>query len=564
MKKIFLVAASAPLLFSGCAKLGNLSSDDVKVNPTPLVATAGQVPATISVTFPEKYMKKKAVVTCIPVLQYQGGRAEGQSATFQGEKVEGNATTVNYKIGGVYNMKTNFRYTPEMLKSDLLMTFDARIGKKQVKLKPVKIGYGVLATSDLLGRCLDGSNAAIAPDNFQRVISQKQEANIKFLIAQSKLRTSELQSVSMKDLVAILKEINNDQEGRILETLEVSAYASPDGRFSFNEQLAQRRQKVSAEYLRQELKKIKMNNVDINTKFTAEDWEGFQELIQASSLQDKQVILSVLSMYKDPEQREQQIRNMSEIYTDIKEGIMPELRRARLIVNYEVIGRSDEQIMEQYQQDAKQLSVEELVYAATTLEEDPAKQQAMNERITQLYPNDYRAYNNLAALAYQRGDYAEAGRQLKRAKSVLNNAAEANANQALLALREGKLEDAETFLAQGSAANTYNETLGLLNVAKGNYPQAAQQLKGSNTNAQALAELLSDDLAGAAQTLAGVKNADATTAYLQAILAARKNDASGLVSSLKKATQLDPSLAQRALNDLEFANFTSTVAGLVK
>ena len=558
-----LLAFGSAVLLSGCGKLGNLSADNFKVTPTPLEAVAGQVPATISVTFPEKYMKKKAQVTCIPVLKYENGQTEGVSATFQGEKVEGNATGVNYKVGGVYNMKTNFRYTDDMLQSELVMTFDAKVGKKTKKVKPVTIGYGVLATSQLLGRCLDGCNPAVAPDNYQRVIKQKQEASIKFLINQSTLRTSELQSVSIKDLVAILREINDDQEGRMLEQLEVSAYASPDGKLSFNEKLAERRQNVSADYMKKELKKMKMN-ADINTRYTAEDWEGFQELIQASNLQDKQVILSVLSMYKDPEEREQQIRNMSEVYTDIKDGILPELRRARLIVNYEIIGRSDDQIIDQFKQDAGQLSVEELNYGATMLAENLTDKKAWNEKIVQLFPNDYRAYNNLAAIAYQQGDYAEAARQLKKAKNVNNSAAEANVNMALLALREGKTEDAETLLAQGSTADTYTQTLGLLNLAKGNYHQASTQLEGANTNAQALAEILDKDYQNAAATLSTVTRTDATTSYLKAILAARQNDASALVSNLKSAVQQDNTLAARAKRDLEFAQYTAKVAALLK
>ena len=562
-KSAILLAFGSAVLLSGCGKLGNLSADNFKVTPTPLEAVAGQVPATISVTFPEKYMKKKAQVTCIPVLKYENGQTEGVSATFQGEKVEGNATGVNYKVGGVYNMKTNFRYTDDMLQSELVMTFDAKVGKKTKKVKPVTIGYGVLATSQLLGRCLDGCNPAVAPDNYQRVIKQKQEASIKFLINQSTLRTSELQSVSIKDLVAILREINDDQEGRMLEQLEVSAYASPDGKLSFNEKLAERRQNVSADYMKKELKKMKMN-ADINTRYTAEDWEGFQELIQASNLQDKQVILSVLSMYKDPEEREQQIRNMSEVYTDIKDGILPELRRARLIVNYQIIGRSDEQIIDQFKQDAGQLSVEELNYGATMLMENLADKKAWNEKIEQLFPNDYRAYNNLAAIAYQQGDYAEAARQLKKAKNVNNSAAEANVNMALLALREGKTEDAETLLAQGSTADTYTQTLGLLNLAKGNYHQASTQLEGANTNAQALAEILDKDYQNAAATLSTVTRTDATTSYLKAILAARQNDASALVSNLKSAVQQDNTLAARAKRDLEFAQYTAKVAALLK
>lgn len=558
-----LLAFGSAVLLSGCGKLGNLSADNFKVTPTPLEAVAGQVPATISVTFPEKYMKKKAQVTCIPVLRYENGQTEGVSATFQGEKIEGNATSVNYKVGGVYNMKTNFRYTDDMLRSDLVMTFDAKVGKKVKKVKPVTIGYGVLATSQLLGRCLDTSNPAVAPDNYQRVIKQKQEASIKFLIGQSNLRTSELTSVSIKDLVNILREINDDQEGRMLEKLEVSAYASPDGKYSFNEKLAERRQDVSADYMKKELKKLRMN-ADINTRYTAEDWEGFQELIQASNLQDKQVILSVLSMYKDPEEREQQIRNMSEVYTDIKDGILPELRRARLIVNYEVIGRSDEQIIEQFKQDAGQLSVEELNYGATMLMENMADKKAWNEKTTQLFPNDYRAYNNLAALAYQRGDYEEAARQLKKAKNVNNGAAEANVNLALLALREGKVEDAETLLAQGAAANTYTQTMGLVNLAKGNYHQASAQLEGANTNAQALAEILDKDYQNAAATLSTITRTDATTSYLKAILAARQNDATTMAANLKNAAQQDNTLANRAKRDLEFAQYADKVASLLK
>ena len=563
MKKSIFLTLVAALALTSCSKLGKLTSDDFRVTPTPLVEQGSEVSANISATFPEKYMKKKAQITATPVLRYQGGEAQAQSVTFQGEKVEGNGTDVNYKLGGTYNMKANFRYTPEMLKSDLYMTFDARLGKKVVQLPDVKIGYGVLATENLLSRCLDGTNAALAPDNFQRVIEQKQEANIKFLIGQSSLRTSELQSVSVKDLAKVLREINDDAEGRALDAIEVSAYASPDGGYSLNERLAEKRQNVSADYLRKELKKIKMD-ADINTRYTAEDWDGFQQLVEASNLQDKQIILSVLSMYQDPEEREQQIRNISNVYTDIKDGILPELRRARLIVNYEIIGRSDEEILAQYKQDPSKLSVEELVYGANMLVETPAEQKAWNQTIQRIYPNDYRSLNNLAQIAYNEGDYQQAASLLDKAKNVKSNAPEVNTNQALMALREGNLDRAESLLAQGFGANTYNEVLGSYNLAKGNYQQAAQNLAGAKTNTAALAQILARDYASARQTLSGVKNADATTAYLQAILAARTNDASGVVSNLRQAVEKDASLKERAKNDLEFAQYASAVASLVK
>ena len=459
MKKTIFMAMAAAFVLTGCSKLGKMTEDNFKVTPTPLVMAGGEVPAEITVTFPEKYMKKKATITMTPVLRFQTGEASSQSATFQGEKVEGNGTDVNYRLGGTYNMRANFRYTPDMLKSDLYMTFEARMKKKAVELPDVKIGYGILATADLLARCLDSSGTALAPDQFQRVISQKQEANIKFLIAQSNLRTSELESVGMKDLIAVLKEINDNVEGRALDALEVSAYASPDGSYKLNERLAERRQDVSADYLKQQLKKIKLD-ADIRTRYTAEDWDGFQELIQASNLQDKQIILSVLSMYKDPEEREQQIRNMSAIYTDIKDGIMPELRRARLMVNYEVIGRSDVEIIDQYKSDPSKLSLEELVYGATMLMETPAEQKQWNQTIARLYPNDYRAFNNLAGLAYQEGDYQTAINYLTQAKNINTRASEVNTNLALIALRDGNLSQAESYLAQGFGADTYNEVLG--------------------------------------------------------------------------------------------------------
>ncbi len=557
-KSVYFALAAALVLTSSCKKLGSLTADSFKVTPTPLVVDAGEVPATISVTVPEKFMKKKAAVTCIPVLTYANGETVGSSASFQGEKVLGNGTVVNYKQGGTYSMKTVYTYTDDMLKSDLIMRFDAKLGKKAVSIPEVKIGYGVLATSQLLGRCLDSDHFAFAPDNFQRVIAQKQEANIKFVISQSNLRTSELESVSMKDLLAVLKEINDDHEGRLLESIEVSAYASPDGKYSFNEKLAERRQDTSTDYLKKELKKIQMD-AGINTQFTAEDWEGFKELVEASNLQDKQLILSVLSMYQDPEEREQQIRNMSEVFTDIKDGILPELRRARLIVNYEVIGRSDEQIVAQFKEDATQLSLEELVYGANMLIQNPAEKKEWYNKIMQLYPNDYRAYNNMSAVCYAERDFDTAGSYLKKAQDVQNAAPEVNANLALMALRNGDTANAETYLAKANGASTYNEVLGCLNIAKGNYAQAASSLAGTNTNSQALAEILNNDYASAANTLQNVQNADATTSYLKAVLAARTNDASGVASNLQAVAQQDSALAARAKDDLEFENYSSAV-----
>lgn len=562
MKKInFYVMALAAISLSSCSKLGNLGADNFKVTPTPLEAVGGEVPATINGTFPVKYMKKKAVVTVTPVLKYNGKEVTGQSATFQGEKVEDNNTSISYKLGGTYTMKTTFAYESGMEQSDLYARFDAKLGKKKVSVPEVKIGYGVVTTSELLGRCI--GSASTAQDAFQRVIEQKHEANIKFLIGQANLRTSELSSVSIQDLVKILKEINDMQEERALQGIDVSAYASPDGAYNINEKLAERRQNVSADYVRQQMKKAKVNG-DVNVRYTAEDWDGFQELVSKSNLQDKDLILRVLSMYQDPEEREQQIRNMSSVYTEIASGIMPELRRARLMVNYEVIGRSDDQILDQYNADPSKLSVDELLYGANELVEDDATRKQWYQTTTRLYPNDYRAYNNLAKLALQDGDEAAAKAYLAKAKAVDTKAPEANANMALIALKDDDKQAAQTYMSQASGSDTFNDIMGQLNIANGNYSAAAANLQNSKTNAAALAQILNKDYASANRTLANVQKPDATTSYLKAIVGARTGDSGVVKSNLQAAISQDASLGERARKDLEFSNYRSVVEALVK
>ncbi|MBO6059018.1 MAG: hypothetical protein J6U46_03060 [Bacteroidaceae bacterium] len=562
MKKInFYVMALTAIALSSCSKLGNLGADNFKVTPTPLEAVGGEVPATINGTFPVKYMKKKAVVTVTPVLKYNGKEVAGQSATFQGEKVEDNNTSISYKLGGTYTMKTTFAYESGMEQSDLYARFDAKLGKKKVSVPEVKIGYGVVTTSELLGRCI--GSASTAQDAFQRVIEQKHEANIKFLIGQANLRTSELSSVSIQDLVKILKEINDMQEERALQGIDVSAYASPDGAYNINEKLAERRQNVSADYVRQQMKKAKVNG-DVNVRYTAEDWDGFQELVSKSNLQDKDLILRVLSMYQDPEEREQQIRNMSSVYTEIASGIMPELRRARLMVNYEVIGRSDDQILDQYNADPSKLSVDELLYGANELVEDDATRKQWYQTTTRLYPNDYRAYNNLAKLALQDGDEAAAKAYLAKAKAVDTKAPEANANMALIALKDGDKQAAQTYMSQASGSDTFNDIMGQLNIANGNYSAAAANLQNSKTNAAALAQILNKDYASANRTLANVQKPDATTSYLKAIVGARTGDSGVVKSNLQAAISQDASLGERARKDLEFSNYRSVVEALVK
>lgn len=552
-KKNFLMLSAASLLMlTSCSKLGPLSADNFTVTPNPLETQAGKVPATINGTFPEKYMKKKAVVTVVPELRYADGQvARGNASTFQGEKVMGNNQTVSYKVGGRYTMKTSFDYVPEMQKSEMYLTFDAYIGKKKCEVPAVKVANGVIATSELYKKTLLSDGGCIAPDSFQRVKTQKQEANIKFLINQAQLRKSELHNNSVQEFVKMLKKINADREGLNVQNVEVLAYASPDGGVKFNDRLANNRQNVSEKYVKNQLKKTKVE-ANIDAHYTAQDWDGFQRLVQASNLQDKDVILRVLSMYKDPQEREEQIRNMSAGFQELADGILPELRRSRLIINYETIGRSDDQIKAQYAEDAAKLSADELLYAAT-LEESPAKQEEIYKTTAKLYDKDYRAYNNLAALAIAKGDVKTAESYLKKAQSLGNNTPEASANLGLLALIAGDTQDAEAKISKASGSENVSLALGALNIAKGNYAQAEKDFGNSNSNTAALAQLLNKNYADAAKTLDKVAEPDGVTDYLHAIVAARRGNKFAANSYLKDALQKDPSLKAYADNDLELS-----------
>lgn len=550
-KRNYLLLSAASVLFmASCSKMGPLSADNFTVTPNPLESQGGKVAATVNGTFPEKYMKKKAVVTVTPELRYANGQvAKGQSATFQGEKVMGNDQTISYKVGGRYTMKTSFDYVPEMQKSDMYLTFDARKGKKVYNVPAVKVADGVITTSELYRRTLASENGVIAPDTFQRVNAKKQEANIKFLINQANIRKSELKNNSVKEFIEMLKKINADREGLNIQNVEIQAYASPEGGVKFNDKLAGQRKDQSEKYVKKTLKQTKVDAA-LDAHYTAQDWEGFQKLVAASNLQDKDVILRVLSMYEDPQEREQQIRNMSAGFQELANGILPELRRSRLIINYETIGRSDEQIKEQYKNDASKLSADELLYSAT-LDETPAKQEEIYKKAVEAYPNDYRAYNNLAALALAKGDKEAAQQYAAKAAQLGSDTPEAQANLGLISLINGNVQDAERAISKGANSENVKAALGALNIAKGNYAQAESDFGKTASNTAALAQILNKNYAAAAKTLDKVENPNAMTDYLHAIAAARRGNKFAAASYLKEALQKDASLKEYADNDLE-------------
>lgn len=436
-----------------------------------------------------------------------------------------------------------------MAKSELYLRFKATVGGKTIEIPAVKVADGVIATSAMVEKTLESANPALGDDAFQRIIKEKHEANIMFLIQQANVRASELKAA--KEFGKEVRTVNDAANKRI-SNIEISAYASPDGGMDLNTGLAEKRQDNTASVVGRDLKKGKLD-VAVDTRYTAEDWEGFQELVSKSNIQDKELILRVLSMYQDPEQREQEIKNISSVYKNLADEILPQLRRSRLTLNYEIIGKSDEEIAQLADTDAKQLTVEELLYAAT-LTKDPAKKEAIYTKATQIYPNDFRGFNNLGKLAYEAGNLEKAESYFKKAASI-SNAPEVNNNLGLIALAKGDKAASESYLGKAAGSKELNEALGNLYVAQGQYDRAVNAFGDTKTNSAALAQILAKDYNKAKNTLDAVENPDAYTDYLKAVLGARTNNSSMVTSSLKSAVAKDASLAKKAASDLEFAKY---------
>ena len=548
-KSLFFSLIAAVALLASCNKtLPN--PDQLSVNPNPLQKVGDKVDAQITGTFPAKKFAKKGVLVVTPVLKYAGKEALGEPVTYVGEKAKENGKTVNYKEGGKYTQSCSFKYEPEMRKSELYLRFEARVGKKVIEIPEIKVADGVLVT-DELAEAQDNQLAA-TPDKFQRIIQEMTEADIKFLIQQATLRSSETKSEEMKALQAAIKDAQADEK-KAINKIEVSGYASPDGGMDLNEKLAKNRQKAAQDFLKKDLKKNKVTN-EVEANITAEDWAGFQAAVEQSNMQDKDLVLRVLGMYSDPEEREAQIKNLSAVYKTIADEVLPALRRSRLILTTDLIGKSDEEIAALAKTDAAQLSVEELLYAAT-LTKDAKEQMAIYQKAAELY-NDYRAYNGMGELYFAEGNIAEARRCYAKALEIQPNDPDVNYNAGLAAMADNDLAKAEEYLgkAAGTKANL-NAALGTLYTKKGDYAAAKKAYGNTASNNAAVQQILNEDYAAARQTLNNVKEPNATTAYLKAIVGARTNDKAAVYENLKAAVAKDAALKERAKDDIEFAKF---------
>ena len=573
MKKLlsFAVLSAFVLFFSSCNKnMGALDESYFKANPSPLEVKNGKVTAVITGQIPAKYFNKNAVVTVTPVMKFGGDitttkkafEGKGTPIMLQGEKIVGNNKTIAYKEGGTFTMDYECIYVPEMAISELYLEFDVVQKDKTYQIPTIKIADGVIATPTLL------SSKEVEPvllnDKFQRIIEEKEGADILFLIQQAQLRSSETKSATVTDLLKRVKEVQ-DTENLELTSFEISGYASPDGAFNLNKGLSEQRQKVTAAHVNRELRALK-TSVAIDSKVTAEDWDGFQALVQASTLQDKNTILRVLSSYSDPEQREREIKNLSAAYTQLADEILPQLRRSRLTLTYNVVGKSDAEIAQLAKNNASSLNVEELLYAAT-LTNNLNEKASIYQTVINQYASDIRGYNNLGAVKYTQGKYDEAAALFAKAAQIDSKLADVNYNLGVVSLATGEWEKSKEYLANAGGTNANLSTaIGSLAVAQGDYAKAKSTFASEASNNAALTQILLSDYNGAIKTLNAISNPDATTAYLAAVVGARTNNKNLVYDNLKTAVQLDKTYAEKALTDIEFAKYAvdATFLSIVK
>jgi Flp pilus assembly protein TadD len=547
-KNLFLVSVIAMAMLTSCGTVPQ--PEQITVNPSPLAVVGDKVNADITGTFPVKKFAKKGILTVTPVLKFDGKELEGPTVTYVGEKVKENGTTVSYKQGGQYTQSCSFDYDPAMAKSELYLRFTAKNGKKEVEIPEVKIADGLVVTAKLA--TAEDNETIVTTDKFQRIIQDTLEADIKFMIQQAELRSSETGSQKVKDLQAAIKDANNDEK-KAINKLEVSGYASPDGGMELNTKLADNRQANAQKFLQKQMKKDKVD-AEIEANTTAEDWEGFQAAMENSNIQDKQVVLNVLKMYSDPEERETQIKNLSNVYKTIADDILPQLRRSRLILTRDLIGRSDEEILAELKSDSCQLNVEEMLYAATLVESQDEKL-AIYQKAADTF-GDYRAYNNMGMIYFEQGNIEEARRNYNKALEIEPNDPDVNYNAALAAMADNDLAKAEEYL--GKAAGTKGDlkaAQGTFYTMKGDYKAAKEAYGNSATNNAAVQQILDEDYAGALQTLKAVKEPNATTAYLLAVVGARTNDRDAVYANLPVAIERDANMKAKAANDIEFAKF---------
>ena len=539
------VLGAAAVSCASPSKMAQLA-DNVKVTTDPQVleVVAGEIDADVAVTYPADYFLPKAILEVTPVLVYDGGEAKAQPLMYQGEKVKDNYRTVSSE-GGTVRSRVHFDYEPGMEQAELVLRGVVKYKGKSYNLPEKKAADGCNTTYMLVSFGHENGSAMSVPlkdDNYQPIIEQTEEGQILYKINSSNVDKKQLSSQSVKDFQAALDEIASNAR-KTLKGTEVVAYASPDGKEALNNKLSENRSKTADDAF-QKVTKGKETG-DVSVKSIGEDWEGFQELVAASDIQDTDLILRVLSMYSDPAVRESEIRNMSEIFTSLKSTILPELRRARFIANVEYKNYTDDELKQMIEDNADVLDETALLHAATLIDDNDEKVSLYNKAIDK-YDSD-RARFNKGVVLLSEGKTAQARKAFESVKTEdeeLKNALGA------VAYEEGDISAATKYFKEADT-ETSRANQGVIDILSGNYKAAAKDFAGQTGKNAALANILNNDLASAEKAI--TCNCP-MMGYLKAIIAARRGDAQGVSDNLKVAGKMDK-LAKRAEKDVEFADY---------
>lgn len=554
---LVILIASA-IMLSSCGGINKMKKQygEVKYNvtPSPLELHAGKVAVDVKGNFPEKFFHKKAILELTPVLTYENGQTALESVTLQGANVEANNKVISFDGGGNFSYSDTVDYVDGMFRSDLMISGVGYLqGKEDAKapFDSVKIAEGVVATSNLVQNTPE---VIMEPDQFQRITEESLNADIHYLIERSDLRYNELTKEDIKTLENMLKEISKSEKMNFKEA-KISSYASPDGPIDLNERLSEGRKSSASNYVN---KKVRSANIkteketDYEYKTTTEDWENFKKLVQNSEIEDKELILRVLSMHSDPEVREKELENMAATWEVLADDILPKLRRSEIFINFEKVGYSDEEISELSKNNPDTLNIEEMLYA-TTLTEDLAMKQSILEAATNKFPDSYRAYNNLGAIHYLQDNLDQAKSLFDTAKGIKDTDA-VNNNLGAIALKNNNLQKAEElFTSAMGAGDAVNYNLGIVNIMKGQYDEAVNYF-GNVCKANAgLAKILQGNTEEAVKNLECVEDPDAVVYYLKAIIGAKTNNDNMFYENLRSAAAKSDELKKRAARDIVFA-----------
>ncbi len=557
-RNLLSLAVITAFVLSSCGGINKMKENagDVKYNvtPSPLELHGGKVAVSINGNFPEKFFNKKAVLELTPVLKYETGETALDSKTLQGEKVEANNPVIKYAEGGSFSYVDTIDYNEDMLLSELVIRGKASLGDNSVELPDVKIADGVVATAAMLD---DNPKVILGADQFKRVNPETYLAEIQYLIQRSNIRNSELSKEEIKKLEENIQ--NAAKNERVsFKNIGVSAYASPDGPTDLNEKLSEGRKSSAQSYIDRQAKRkgVKIDDVQsfFEFKTTTEDWDGFKKLVQNSDIEDKDLILRVLSMYSDPEVREKELENMAQTWEVLADDILPKLRRSELQVNVEVVGYSDDELKEVVEANPDTLKIEEILYAAT-LYDDLSKKLDIYKTAASNFSDDYRPQNNVGVAQMKMGNVGEAKAAFEKAKSIEDNDV-VNNNLGAVALKEGKLDEALALFesAQG-AGDAVNYNLGTVKIMQGDY-NAAVNYFGNTCSANAgLAYLLQGNNQEALSKLGCIDDPGATAYYLKAVIGAKTNEDNLIFPNLKSAIGENPELKNRAKRDIVFAKY---------